>query len=310
MVKKVKKIVPKSASIFGESEDSGLLGNSKKQPNKAKSWFFTYNNYMEADIQIMKDKFDSVCERYIFEKEVGESGTPHLQGVIFLKEKMRWSELKLMKEIHWLLTKDEKKSIAYYQKEFHWTGNDIFYKGIELIDRRNLEIPVFNSWVNYIEDVVKSQICNKRLIHWFWSEEGEFGKTTVMKYLNERYGAILISSPNTANNMMNLTVNSIIDTKKVNSIVINLPRSFKASSELYTGLETIKDGICSNMKSHTNKTLCFVRPHIFIFANWRPKSEALSSDRWCIHNIDYMKEIKSFKFNQDPLTKYSNPLDI
>lgn len=303
----VKKIVPKSAENLDADDASGLLGNSKKQPNKAKSWFFTYNNYKEADIQIMINKFDSVCERYIFEKEVGDSGTPHLQGVIFLNEKMRWSELKLMKEIHWKLTKNEEASIKYCQKDYHWYNNEIYYKGIILIDRRNLEIPIFNSWVVYIEDVVKSQICNKRLIHWFWSKKGEFGKTNTMKYLNEKYGSILISSPNTANNMMNLIVNSIIDKVKVNSIIINLPRSFKASSELYTGLETIKDGICSNMKSHTNKTLCFTRPHIFIFANWRPKTEALSSDRWAIHNIDFMEEVKTFKFNQ--VKKIDDDLD-
>lgn len=307
----VKKIVPKSAEISEENSLLGCSGNSKKQPNKAKSWFFTYNNYMEADIQIILDVFDKICDKYIMEREAGSlEETPHLQGVIFLKEKMRWSEFKLMKEIHWMLTKNEKKSVKYCQKEYHWDGNQLWSKGIKLIDRRNLEIPVFNSWVRYIEEVVKSQICDKRLVHWFWSDKGHFGKTENMKYLNDRYGAILISAPNTANNMMNLVYNNIKDTDKVNSIIISLPRSFKSTTELYTGLETIKDGIVSNLKSYKNGTLCFVRPHIFIFANWRPKSEALSSDRWVIHNIDYMEGVKSFKFNQVPLTKSHDPLDM
>ena len=54
-----KKIVPKSASNLDADDALGCSGNSKKQPNKAKSWFFTYNNYTEADIQIIIDKFDS-----------------------------------------------------------------------------------------------------------------------------------------------------------------------------------------------------------------------------------------------------------
>lgn len=276
-----------------ETVQTGALGNTKKRPNQLKSWFFTFNNYTEKDITLLVETFNTICEKYIFEKEVGSiCNTPHLQGVIFLKKEMRWSEFNLPNKIQWKPTKKEDAAIKYCQKEFHWDGNDIYHKGITLIDRRNLEIPIRNTWVLYIEEVCKSQVCNKRLIHWFWSEEGQFGKSTLMKYLCERYDSKIISCPNTANNMMNLVYKKITDTQKVNSIIISLPRSFKTTSELYIGLETIKDGIVSNLKSYDNDTKLFVRPHIFVFANWRPKTENLSSDRWCIHNIDFMNDIK------------------
>ncbi len=275
-----------------------ILGNTKeKRPTQLKSWFFTFNNYEEKDISILEETFNSICEKYIFEKEIGSlCGTKHLQGVIFLKKKMRWSEFGLSNKIQWKPTKSETASIKYCQKEYHWDGNDIFYKGITLIDRRNLEIPVKNSWVVYIENKVKCQICDKRLIHWFWSDRGEFGKSTITKYLNERYNAIIISCPKDTNNMMNLVYSNLKDTSIVNTILITLPRSFKLCTDFYCGLETIKDGIVSNMKSYNNSTKTFIRPHIFIFCNYRPKNSNLSSDRWVIHNIDFMNDVKDFKF--------------
>lgn len=276
-----------------EISDRAANGNTKKQPNQLLSWFFTLNNYTEKDISDLIEVLEIICDKYIFEKEVGSiCNTPHLQGVIFLKKKMRWSEFGLTNRIQWKPTKSETASVKYCQKEFHWDGNDIYYKGITLINRQNLEIPIKNTWVLYIEDVVKSQICNKRLIHWFWSKEGNFGKSTLLKYLAERYDSKIISCPNTANNMMNLVYNEITDVNKVNTLLISLPRSFKSNNELYTGLETIKDGIVSNLKSYKNGSKLFIRPHIFIFANWRPATEKLSSDRWMIHNIDFMNDIK------------------
>ena len=46
---------------------------------RAKRWCFTINNYREAEIQLVHNITD-LCSCIICEKEVAESGTPHLQG--------------------------------------------------------------------------------------------------------------------------------------------------------------------------------------------------------------------------------------
>lgn len=53
---------------------------------------FTWNNYTEADVSALKN-----CEDFkfiIFGREVGESGTPHLQGYAELHTQMTFSSLK------------------------------------------------------------------------------------------------------------------------------------------------------------------------------------------------------------------------
>lgn len=51
----------------------------------SKSWIFTINNPTEKDIGFVKAV---PCQKIICEKEVGESGTPHLQGAIIWKKAM------------------------------------------------------------------------------------------------------------------------------------------------------------------------------------------------------------------------------
>lgn len=58
----------------------------------AKTWAMTWNNYTEEDIQKLKD-LEGV-QLLTIGKEIGESGTPHLQITITFKKVCRWSQLK------------------------------------------------------------------------------------------------------------------------------------------------------------------------------------------------------------------------
>ena len=73
----------------------GEKGNTKlspKQDNQAKRWCFTLNNYTEDDLKNLELGFDR--DKFIIGKEVGENGTPHLQGYVNLEVKQRLTELK------------------------------------------------------------------------------------------------------------------------------------------------------------------------------------------------------------------------
>lgn len=66
-----------------------------------KSWDFTLNNYTDDDITMFQN-WAAEVNQIVVSKEVGESGTPHLQGSITFKRAYRFTQLKkLHGAVHW-----------------------------------------------------------------------------------------------------------------------------------------------------------------------------------------------------------------
>lgn len=59
-----------------------------------KRWCFTLNNYTEEEYTVLKNTMESLCIYGIIGKEVGENGTPHLQGYFNFVRKVRLNQMK------------------------------------------------------------------------------------------------------------------------------------------------------------------------------------------------------------------------
>jgi len=80
-----------------------------------KSWFYTLNNYNATDIEFL-ERLEGIT-RHRCAKEVGESGTPHLQGIVCFRKTYRLAALKKLHDrIHWEPTKSVDHSINYCGK--------------------------------------------------------------------------------------------------------------------------------------------------------------------------------------------------
>lgn len=84
--------------------------------SKSRSWCFTLNNYTDADVSA----FQSLeCEYIIFGKEVGESGTPHLQGYIYFSNARSFASVKKIHSgMHLEVAKgNTKQNVDYCSKD-------------------------------------------------------------------------------------------------------------------------------------------------------------------------------------------------
>ena len=91
---------------------------------QGKRWCFTLNNYTYADLEAFHNAIDRTY--VIIGKEVGASGTPHLQGYItFFKNKRLGAVRAIHRRAHWEITRgstDENIKYCSQDGDFHELG--------------------------------------------------------------------------------------------------------------------------------------------------------------------------------------------
>lgn len=267
----------KSAPSAPETNGNTISSLSRCEPskvNQAKRWCFTYNNYKTDDIDLLQITFKKICVKYVFQREIGEeTETPHLQGSIWLKSKMRWSEFGLPKQMRWSTMRNEKASIDYCQKSKTSVGEPFIYgfpKPLKIIS--NLW-----PWQQTVVDSIQEE-PDERTINWIFDELGHNDKTMLCKYLAHKYGTLIATAGN-AKDIANLLKNAVEGGKDLNdntAFFFNIARDCEKIS--YNGFEGLKDGLMTNLKYECS-TLVFNCPHVWIMSNRYPDIEKLSKDR-------------------------------
>ncbi len=279
-----------SNSSINSLEEGNTETSSKKQSPIALRWLFTLNNYKEDEVSSTIKILEKNCRVVSIGYEVGELGTPHLQGYCEFTQKRR-PRLWFIKEggtnrIHWgdkdgLPCKKwctREHNVQYTQKE----GNVCYVKNVPKIKKLRLIDPTYD-WEQEILKIVGTE-PDDRTIHWYWGV-GNLGKTSFCKYLTANYGAIALSGK--AADMRN----GIIEYAKTNCgetpelVLINIPRSFDLDYISYEGIENVKDMYFYSGK-YEGGMVCGNCPHIFVFANEPPKINKLSMDRWVVREIE------------------------
>lgn len=94
---------------------------------RAKRWCFTLNNYTPEDLtRLSVDPPSEPIEYIVFGKEVGASGTPHLQGTVVFKDRKRLSQvIRVIGQAHCTITRHLDQSIEYCKKD-----GDVFEAGV------------------------------------------------------------------------------------------------------------------------------------------------------------------------------------
>ncbi len=278
MSKKIQKIQRESAGN-NSTADSENGKEEKKQISPSKHWCVTWNNYP-------KDWFEkfmihrSEISGYIFGEEVGECGTPHIQGYIRFKWKKR--PLSLYKFGHWAVCKDSKNkyknAIEYCRKDGNYKQENVWKKP-KVLSYEQLYV-----WQKEIVDIIRSE-PDDRTIHWYWETTGNVGKSALCKYICMNHEAIICSGR--AADMKFLVANWLKTKGTAPEIIIfDVPRS-SLEYLSYSGIEEIKNGLFASTK-YECEMVCMNSPHIIIFANEPPsedKEEIMSKDRWRVREV-------------------------
>lgn len=263
--------------VPARSEAEVILNNSaSKQPSLRKNHFFTYNNYKLEEI----DPIVSTLKRFAYkgkiQTEVGKCGTPHLQGMIWCKDKHRDTEFKLPKAIHWETLKDEHNKRDYCGKD---ETHDGIYRVMWGFPTPLKLITPDRPWQKKVLDIVNGPV-NERKVYWFYENTGGVGKSSLCKYLCAKNNAIYIDEGKKAD-LINIIFNADMD--RSNTICIDIPRT-NGSNVSYKAIEQIKNGMICNTKYETGMKL-FNSPNVLIFSNFEPDRSGLSADRWCVFEI-------------------------
>nr|WDW25867.1 MAG: replication-associated protein [Canine associated porprismacovirus] len=113
------------------------------------------------------------------------------------------------------------------------------------------------------------------------TEEGNVGKSWMCGALWERREAHYVLPQNTAKGLIQDCASEVIQNGKRPIIVIDIPRTWKWTEELYCAIESIKDGLIKDPR-YGSRTINIRGTKLLILCNSRPQLDKLSRDRWVI----------------------------
>ncbi len=254
------------------------VGNTKQPPTKW--WCFTFNNYSEEDLNMFQD----TNFKYVFQKEIGESGNEHLQGTVQCFPKKRFKTLKnqFNDKIHWEKVKDIPGSIAYCCDPSKRKEGTKVYTNMR-IPKPLKTLTTLRPWQEKLWQKLKDPCEDDRTINWYWDSEGNLGKSAFARWMCIKHQAFYICG-----SAKDMKCGLALVSKEhygwmPELIILDIPRDSKGCS--YKGLEQIKNGIFFSPK-YEGGMFIFNPPHILVFSNEEPDNWKMSIDRWNIVEID------------------------
>lgn len=253
--------------------------NNTCSNERFRSFFFTWNNYPENYSELLK----SNLEKFEFQKEIGETGNEHIQGIGMFKNQRTFSQVKkLFPGMHIERVKNWAAALNYVNKSETAVLNT--HEGnVRKILKDPLE-PYLNClypFQNKILNILKEEPDN-RIIYWFYDTKGCIGKTSLAKHLCIKYPNETLFLGGKSSDIK-YGVFSFTKKNTLRNCIFHFTRTVENFIS-YEALESIKDGIFYNTKYESEMCL-FDPPHIICLANFKPETDKMSLDRWRIFEI-------------------------
>lgn len=252
-------------------------GNTKTSGsrNQLYNWIFVIPRE-ECDASQLSQLLHSFpCKKFTYQLERSESGYEHWQGFFSLKTKEYFNTVKNMfpNTTHIEGAKNIFKADNYSKKietriEGPYNEKSVF-----------LECLKFEQLYKWQKNILN--ICSEkpsgRTINWYWSEQGNLGKSSFCKYLVINHNAFFAGDGKKGDIYHAFKADTKI-------ILFDVPRYYKDHFN-YGTLEGLCNGLIFSGKYDSSMKI-FNPVHIFVFCNFPPDTSSMSEDRWNIVNLD------------------------
>lgn len=288
---------------------------------RAKYWCFTLNNYTTEDLTRLSTPIEGV-DYLIYGKEVGASGTPHLQGSVCFQSRKRLQQvISVIGQSHCTVTRFLSQSIEYCKKDGDFTevGSPPQLKKGERSDLEDFKASV-KEGVTSIKELreIHSSVCASypRFVKEYLQDnrpsitvdpyplrDWQEALYTKLRLTPDKREIIFIVDSRGdkgkswfARYYCGLHDNSqiIVPGKKADmafvvredsrTIFLDCPRSKQGEFIQYDFLEELKNGYIFSPK-YESRVKTLKTPHVVVLMNEQPDMSKLSRDRYNITNL-------------------------
>lgn len=270
-------------------------GNTKTPPKKqvspCKNWCFTLFNIEDLNLdQIVSDVRTIDSSKILIGgiEVCPESGKLHRHGVLVFEVKKRPVGIFKDKTIHWEKMKGQLPlALKYCIKDGEPSYVCDFAMPRSVKPVNVLREDQLNAWELKVNSILAGDPSD-RSIYWFFSKEGNVGKTTFAKYLYQKHkGNIVViggKSADSKNCVASFMATDMNEMRAPGIVILPVPRSLDSDFLSYEGMESIKDMFFYSGK-YEGAMICDNPPHLIVFANQMPDWSKCSADRWECYEI-------------------------
>lgn len=270
----------------------------KKEDNvKGKLFKITINNYDEEIIQNLKNLcLNSPLShnlKYYIGFEIGEQGTPHIQGYLRFPKETRRTTIKayIGTEFYCALVKKgrnqtiedvDEDMVKYCSKD----KNERNFTNIEgEIDVEVLEYEQFRPFQKELLKYTTDPTLNGK-VTWVYDEVGQLGKTEFLRHYGKYHNG-MFTYGGKCSDIINLVYNNKdkIIKKRNNCLIFNLGRDTDPRKISYKSMEQVMDGCICNTKFEAGSFITN-KINIIVLANCLPLFDKMTQSRWNIKTID------------------------